>query len=642
MTISTILNLKTTAGTSSDQVATVLGYTILGDGGGGNFYWDASSTLPDNGGTIFQVTGLATGRWLRQYDEAVNVRWFGAVGDGIADDTVALQKAIDTIAPYIWKGTVNDTKYGVGNTLGYLTGIGKFRITATLYINPFLTIRGERAGGFFDQNGGFQIIADFDARDNFVLDTAPFDSNGIRTPSKIAFNTDFDGNLFVPVVCFILDGISIYVPGNRNIKGCVNRCMAMQSHILRCSFNGANIGIQTSCTWGGSMVDNQIVARAIGVSNRAWITTENQINNYISVLGAKPTPAQFDYPPYDGNINEGSTACVYSYGAIVNHYKNIWEGAEIGFMNLAAASHYLESNYSEKLTKYVYCTQVGDLDIKLGSTVFCANAELIYATGTRKCKIDFSNISTFFVKGWGFVFGQPIEIWGSKKAILHMSHYNLIQYRDLDINGVLNVYVARNGADTNNGYHPSAPIRTLQTAIERCYSDLKNIINRSDPAATDGKDVKYSYEDGSTVITKTVKLDNVELNGGGYQIVWAFSNELAGLPRGIQSLKMTNVTINMTTISIRNYAAFMPIAGIANIHLRGCTINGGFLIGARINEAGHANICIETSVLACGLQTNGGNSGAKFSWIDIGYGNNLTAANVGDGDSKKISSILFP
>ncbi|HWV70414.1 MAG TPA: hypothetical protein VN040_01785 [Pseudosphingobacterium sp.] len=642
MILNTIANLKTTAGTSADKVATVLGYNTIGDGGGGNFYWDVSSTSPANDGIIFQVTGVTIGRWLRQYDGYVNVKWFGAIGNGLADDTLALQRAIDTVAPYIWKGNVNDTKYGVGYTLGYLTGLGKFRITAPLYINPFLTIRGERAGGFFDQNGGFQIIADFDARDSFILDTAPFDSNGIRTPNKIASSTDFDGNLFVPVVCFILDGLTIYVPGNRNIKGCLNRCMAMQSHVVRCSFNGANIGIQTSCTWGGSMVDNQIVAKAIGVSNRAWVTIENQTNNYVSILGTKPTPGQFDYPPYDGNMNEGSTACVYSYGSIVNHYKNIWEGAEIGFMNLAAASHYLESNYSEKITKYVYCTQVGDLDIKLGSTVACSNAELIYATGTKKCKIDFGNISTFAIKGWGFVFGQPVEIWGSKKAILYMAHYNLIQYKDLDINGVLSIYIAQSGVDTNNGYHPSKPIRTLQTAIERCVSNLRNIINKTDPAATNGTDVKYFYEDGSTTITKTVRLDNVELNGGGYQITWVFNNELTSLPKGIQNLKMTNVTINMTTISTRNYAAFIPVIGTINIHLKGCTINNGFLIGTRINEAGHANICIETSVLACGLQTNGGNSGAKFSWIDIGHGNNLTAANVGDGDSKKVSSILFP
>jgi len=169
------------------------------------------------------------------------------------------------------------------------------------------------------------------------------------------------------------------------------------------------------------------------------------------------------------------------------------------------------------------------------------------------------------------------------------------------INSILNIYVAQDGADTNNGYHSGKPVRTLQTAIERCYAGLRNIINKTDPAAANGTDVKYFYEDCSTAITKTVKLDHVELSGGGYQITWVFNNELTSVPRGIQNFKMTNVTINMTTIANRNYAAFIPVAGMANIHLKGCTINGGYLTGARINEAGHANICVETSVLACGL-----------------------------------------
>jgi hypothetical protein len=95
------------ASTSSKPAIIVGGYSSVGDGGGGVFYWDTSSSSGDDGGTIIVPTGSTTGRWLRIYAGDVNVKWFGAKGDGNTTlspdgtgrtvDQVAIQNALNFV-----------------------------------------------------------------------------------------------------------------------------------------------------------------------------------------------------------------------------------------------------------------------------------------------------------------------------------------------------------------------------------------------------------------------------------------------------------------------------------------------------------------------------------------------------------------
>jgi hypothetical protein len=76
--------------------ALVTGRVTENDGAGGLFFYDGSDTTSTNFGTVFKPAASA-GRWTRQYSGDLNVKWFGALGDGVTDDLVGITNAISLV-----------------------------------------------------------------------------------------------------------------------------------------------------------------------------------------------------------------------------------------------------------------------------------------------------------------------------------------------------------------------------------------------------------------------------------------------------------------------------------------------------------------------------------------------------------------
>ncbi len=127
--VDTISALKEKApqDTTNPECFMVLGYHTPGDGGGGVFYWDHTAADNDDGGTVLEpINHPGSGRWKRLFAGGVSVRWFGAKGDAITDDTLAIHAALS-------HATVVHIPRGV------------YRCTDGLDIPSGTTLRGEGA-----------------------------------------------------------------------------------------------------------------------------------------------------------------------------------------------------------------------------------------------------------------------------------------------------------------------------------------------------------------------------------------------------------------------------------------------------------------------------------------------------------------
>lgn len=77
----------------------LLGYYGANGSGAGRFYWDDTSTMSDNNGTIIKPTSVSgAGRWKRLlYNNEVNVDMFGAIPDDLASDFTAFQNCFNYV-----------------------------------------------------------------------------------------------------------------------------------------------------------------------------------------------------------------------------------------------------------------------------------------------------------------------------------------------------------------------------------------------------------------------------------------------------------------------------------------------------------------------------------------------------------------
>jgi hypothetical protein len=152
-------NVPTVNDFPTDYLEEGLVCVVTDENQGGTFVYREDNALVNNGGTIFDG-------WTRQYDGAVNVKWFGAKCDGTTNDRTAFQASLNTgKSVYIPNGTLlfestvsyaadGQCIFGDGNDSILKSGVGSVYISTNGFnscIFRNLQLDGDGA------NGGLQI-----------------------------------------------------------------------------------------------------------------------------------------------------------------------------------------------------------------------------------------------------------------------------------------------------------------------------------------------------------------------------------------------------------------------------------------------------------------------------------------------------
>src|ERR1700722_12887158 len=162
--VANVVALKALSAPVGGTIYQTTGYTSANDGGGGLYFWNASDTRTDNGGTIIALNGGGTGRFnLIVINNWVDARQFGAQAAGPVC-TTNLQAALTTGYNLLIAGgtyltgtlTVGAQQIQIasGATLQLNTGINAAMLSVT---GNGATIFGR---GTLNGNAGFQSAGD--------------------------------------------------------------------------------------------------------------------------------------------------------------------------------------------------------------------------------------------------------------------------------------------------------------------------------------------------------------------------------------------------------------------------------------------------------------------------------------------------
>lgn len=301
--------------------------------------------LPSGGISVCNVTivaGATTGTVNRVQTIApnlanygiVNVKDFGAVGDGVHDDTQAIQAALNAISPTEFAKLYKNNHFiypqGGGSVL---FPAGEYRITDTLLVGTYCRLVGVSTRSFttyalpYEKHTGATIIADFSDRNKWVIESAVYKTDGTRLGYREIINGNSAHTGKVNLCSDIeIENLAIY--SEDKAYGAIRIAMAPESRIENVSINGTDVGVVVNASWGVNI---------LGIHSQTYLygccalldVNGISINGYYNKIGSKTITADnaLDFQgggagfglPENFNLKSAGIICNYARAVSLNN-----------------------------------------------------------------------------------------------------------------------------------------------------------------------------------------------------------------------------------------------------------------------------------------------------------------------------------
>lgn len=623
-TVDTIEKLKELRFLKEGNIVEVLGYYQAGDGAGHKRKIESE----DDGSGVLLNNGLYANII---HNGEISISWFGAKGDGVTDDSSVIQNCINWATPYEWKDSVSATKLNQKpKKADIIFPSGKlYRITKTIFLNPYTTLRGSYSsmfGSYSELNQG--ILADFDS-DGAIIDCTIFDENGQKliTANPTVDLAD-DGKITHCKGIKIINLSFIVKPGRDiafgfNLPYCHNMCV--ENNYI----GYTRVGVRISLLWKGEFIYNNITTTECGVVIDNTCTIFQFRGNYIITRHDSEYVMKEVQKLNITNPNcKNKTICIYQgNNSDVSIFENILERADIGIYIEDCDGVIVNDNYMESMLNYFFAGNNSNVTIDVGRVRTYSNNSKILEMGNCTGLFDGNN-SLFVTKNNRGDRGQ-------------LKIINTLAWLDdptvepeLD---TVTVYVDFSGSnDANSGLTQQTSKATLDNAIQS-YGHIKNlnVVIRS-------YGLVELRKPSRTFLNQNITFKSHSTNASRITFV---SDNGIGIDIYNSTLKFENIYIRTSTTSeSQDKTIINSLGGNCSLDFKKCNIdtnNEYGLLGIKNNASGLSYVSFDTCKIANSIlfsQTDYSKSSNSF--IITGSNNNIETKDYVPSGVKLIYSSI--